>query len=102
MSMALLRTGDRVSDIAKACSLLLISISVDLIYHFFGLHISTTRREDYEVNKGHFEYEDQLQRNNVASIATTCGHRFPVTFVIFASGLEKTNVSRCQLFIVQR
>ena len=47
------------------------------------------RKEDYEVNKGHTEYEDLLQCNNLPSSSTPRGHQIPAAFMILASGLEK-------------
>ncbi|VDK22681.1 unnamed protein product [Taenia asiatica] len=62
------RAGDQVSDMAE---------------------VSTIRREDYEVVKGHTEYEDLLQCNNLPSSETPRGHQFPAAFMIVASGLDE-------------
>lgn len=38
--------------------------------------------------RGHTEYEDLLQCNNLASSATPRGHQFPAAFMTMASGLD--------------
>lgn len=53
------------------------------------MQVSTIRREDYEVVKGHTEYEDLLQCNNLPSSETPRGHQFPAAFMIVASGLDE-------------
>lgn len=44
------------------------------------------------MSKGHTEYEDLLQCNNLPSSATPRGHQFPAAFMIMASGLEKVSL----------
>ncbi|EUB63494.1 Putative aminopeptidase W07G4.4 [Echinococcus granulosus] len=68
MSHKLQKAGERISDMAE---------------------VSTVRMEDFEMCKGHTEYEDLLQCNNLPSSATPRGHQFPAAFMILASGLEK-------------
>ncbi len=52
------------------------------------VQISRVRREDYEINRGHTEYEDLLQCNNTPSSATPRGHQMPAAFMTVASGLD--------------
>ncbi|KAL5111559.1 putative aminopeptidase [Taenia crassiceps] len=68
MAHKLQKAGERISDMAE---------------------VSTVRKEDFEMSKGHTEYEDLLQCNNLPSSATPRGHQFPAAFMIMASGLEK-------------
>ncbi|VDD77364.1 unnamed protein product [Mesocestoides corti] len=68
MAHKLQRAGERISDMVE---------------------VSTIRKEDFEINKGHTEYEDLLQCNNLPSSATPRGHQLPAAFMIMASGLEK-------------
>lgn len=42
--------------------------------------------------RGHTEYEDLLQCNNLPSSSTPRGHQFPAAFMICASGLDEVSL----------
>lgn len=56
------------------------------------VQISTIRREDYEINKGHTEYEDLLQCDSKPKGGPTRGHQLAAAFMALASGLDKVGL----------